>query len=55
MTICSSCGNESAFFEEGVCTSCCKTAQKEIDEHYRQYDHWAGMSDKQRDDAINRE
>ncbi len=55
MTICSSCGNESDDFSEGVCTPCCKSAQTEIDGHWRQYDQWAGMSDKQRDNAIESE
>lgn len=52
MTICSSCGNESEEFSEGVCVPCCKTAQAEIDDHYDKHAHWAGLTDKQRDNAI---
>jgi len=52
MTICSSCGNGKPEFSEGVCVRCSQAAQIEIEQHYREYDKWAGMSDKQREDAI---
>lgn len=54
MTICSSCGNGKPEFSEGVCVACSQSAQLEIQEHYRQFEYWAGLTDKQREDAIKR-
>lgn len=52
---CPQCGNEATEFQEGVCMDCCKHNQRRLDEHNAQFDRWESLTDKQRQDEINRQ
>jgi len=51
---CPQCGSDVMELREGVCMDCCKENQRRLDEHNRQFDRWESLSDKQRDDEIQR-
>ena len=52
---CNQCGHDATQFQEGVCMDCCKENQRRLDEHNEQFDRWQSLTDKQRDDEIQRQ
>jgi hypothetical protein len=52
---CPQCGADVMELREGVCMDCCKENQRRLDEHNEQFDRWQSLTDKQRDDEIQRQ
>ncbi len=56
MDSCPQCGNETPEdqWQEGYCVDCCTDQQRSLDEHNAQFDHWNGLTEKQKTNAIRR-
>lgn len=51
---CMQCDRSAALFSEGVCESCCRENQWQLDQHYAEVARWDAMTDRERLDAIRR-